>query len=745
MKIIALLICAFNLLPVYAQDSKANTESKKAKVDLKQITEEITFDFKNNLNLAHFYREGLIIDPTRQSVIKYLRDDQKNWAYGHVKDGRNVMMPKGVQARFWIPITPEFRGLDLQLEVILKPADASQKVDLFFDDTKISHEVYKTDEWSHKVYQIPASLTKEGLHLIKFHFSKRFKHDDVEFPAWFRLLRISAKNTKPLADVETELTNYINVDALYRNEIKLLPLQSLEYYLNPPKQGVLTGQVKGGEIELFSQQKVGDVSKSLGVFKDKIDLKLDIFKGNATRLVVKHLKGEPVISAQIAPTAITANEVTTPKYVVFWLVDTLRADKLPFYQMKNSNQRAKVKTPHLTAFSKEASIFEPFYVQGNESKASHASLFSGTYPVRHKVYDHDAKLADEYTTIAEAFLAQKYKTAGFVANGYISEKWGYTQGFEFFENYIRENRPNNAAYINKQTFEWINKLPEIKDPKTKTSSKTPFYAYLGTSDPHVSYRVHEEYMKDYDTEEYDGLFKNNVSGEELEEIKSKKKKISARDKIRIEAMYENEIAYNDAQFGKLVEYLKSKKIYDETLIVVTADHGEEFWEHGSCGHGHSLYQELVAVPLLIKWPKNFPAKRIDMGVDGTDLLPTLMEMIGATIPATVQGRSIVPYLNAQNVYPQAILASKGNEKYTIQIGQTKVIYQSAESINAYHLGNDVKEASNLADQHYILTLSGLDPMLLYLSRPRAWQKRSWGVPNVLSKKYPLAFPESWKK
>jgi hypothetical protein len=91
------------------------------------------------------------------------------------------------------------------------------------------------------------------------------------------------------------------------------------------------------------------------------------------------------------------------------------------------------------------------------------------------------------------------------------------------------------------------------------------------------------------------------------------------------------------------------------------------------------------------------------------------------------------------------LASKGNEKYAIQIGNTKVIYQSPESINAYHVASDFKEAKNVADENYILTLSGLDPILLYLSRPRAWNKRNWGVPNVLSKKFPRGFPVSWKK
>ncbi len=730
----------------YAQDKAAKEKTAKEKADqlaVEKAIKDLSFDLQNNLNLAHIYQNGLIIDPSNQGIVKYLRDDQKNWSYGHQKDGRAVIMPKSVQARFWVPITAEMAKQELKLEIILKATFKDQKMDLFWDEEKISHEIYD-GEWSQKSYKIPADKAKEGLHLIKLHFSKRKNVDGIESPAWVRLLKVSTVDAKDLPTNEVELSKLINTKPLYQT-LQLVENQTLEYYINPPKEGVLSGEVKGGVVEILATNQVGSSAKSLGTFKDKISVKLESLKGEASRLIVKHISGQPVLNASIAPTELLLNQAMKPKYVVFWLIDTLRADKLPFYQMANTNKRDKVKTPALSAFAKESSVFEPFYVQGNESKASHASLFTGTYPIKHKVFTHEAKLEDKFTTIAELFKDTGYETAGFVSNGYISDKWGYTQGFNTFENFIRDNKPNSAAFINKTAFAWVNQLAEVENPETKKKEIKPFYLYLGTSDPHVSYRVHEEYMSQYDKEPYDGLFKNNVSGEELEEIKSKKKKITKRDESRIEAMYENEIAYNDAQFGKMIAFLKEKRIYNDTLVIVSADHGEEFWEHGSCGHGHSLFQELIAVPLLIKWPQSFPAQKINFGVDGTDLVPTLSALLGKPKDAHSQGRNIIPYLKSKNTYPQAILASKGDEKYAISIANTKVIYQSAESISAFHLNKDIAEKKNLIDSNYILTLSGLDPLLLYLSRPRAWQKTIWGAPNALSDQFPKEFPKSWKK
>jgi arylsulfatase A-like enzyme len=180
---------------------------------------------------------------------------------------------------------------------------------------------------------------------------------------------------------------------------------------------------------------------------------------------------------------------------------------------------------------------------------------------------------------------------------------------------------------------------------------------------------------------------------------------------------------------------------------VSADHGDEFWEHGSCGHGHSLYQELISVPLMIRWPNAFPAGRFTAGSEGVDLLPTMIELMGAELSegAQLQGRSLLPQLSATEAYPQAYMASQGTERFALTLNRAKVIFRGRGSIESYNLSRDKKEARDLYKEDAVLTSTALDPLILYLARPRTWDKAQWGAPNALSASFPSELPKAWLK
>jgi arylsulfatase A-like enzyme len=352
-------------------------------------------------------------------------------------------------------------------------------------------------------------------------------------------------------------------------------------------------------------------------------------------------------------------------------------------------------------------------------------LFTGTYPVVHRVFTHEANLPDAHTTLAEAFKKAGYKTGGFCANGYVSDRWNFDQGFAKgdFRNFIREGGANNAKAIVKSAKGFID-----------ANKGKPFYLYLGTSDPHVTYRAHKEFIGQYDTGgAYTGRYMKNLSGEELGKIKTQKKPPSDRDQKRIEALYENEIAFNDKHFGELVAHLKAAGIYDETMIIVSSDHGDEFWEHGSAGHGHSLHQELINVPLMIRFPGALAGKRAEFGVDGVDLLPMMMSMLGQARPGDVQGLDVLPLVAAEGaVYPRATIASMGTGSYALQVGSAKVIMRSERSITAYDTKADPGEKSDVFGDKVVLTMAAMDPLSVFLSRAAKWDKAKWGSPNNLA-------------
>lgn len=677
----------------------------------------LEYDLTLNAPLAHVYRAGVLADAASPGFIKYTRDIRDKWKFNPNVDGHPAAYHPGIQANLWLPVGPELKGKKLAIEALIRPAHKSPKMDAFLNGDKIGSPALKSAVWQVVRIDVDAGKVEQGINKVRLHYNRSVDVGGMKTASAIRYVRIvDASTPKPPIDAKAITA------AISSTEGKAIVLPDgagLDFYVTPTTGSTLTGTAQGGQAEVWAQTDGGAPTKLGG--GASVNIGLGKYANKAVRLMLRGKGGHVKFTGKIAGGKAGPARISKPKYVVFWLIDTLRADKLGFYPQKNANGRKKVKTPNLDAVVKDGVVFDPFYVEGTESKASHASLFTGTYPLLHKVYNHKAKLSTKHTTIAEAFKSAGYRTAGFVSNGYVSDKWNYDQGFQKFVNFIREGKAHNAIAVVKKAKPWI----------TKNKDK-PFYLYLGTSDPHVTYRAHNEFIEEYDGKGYGGSYKKYLSGKELGRLKGQKNPPKARDRKRIEALYENEIAFNDKHFGDLVAHLKAEGIYDETMIIISADHGDEFWEHGGCGHGHNLHQELVRVPMVIRYPASFPAGRSTAGADGVDLLPTLMALLGQTPPKDVQGRSLLPFVGATNPYPQAVMAMNGRDAYTLAVGPAKAIMRSESSIKVYDVANDIAESSDEYGKKTVLTLAALDPLTLWLSRPTAWRRAKMGAPNNLT-------------
>jgi len=679
------------------------------------------YDFGHNAPLAHVYRDGVVADAANPGFVKYQRAMRRNWTRAN-EDGRPCAYVPGLQGNVWLPVERELTKTELVFEAALKPFGKGQRADVFINKKKIG-SLELPPGWKTYRLKIPAGVVKRGYAKVRIHFRRTVMHAGEKTAAAVRYVRLTKKSAVAAPTDESAVAGALTVN---RDGGLFLPQGAgLDYYLVPTKGMTFVGQAHGGTVEVWAGRD-GKKAKKLG---EGTTLKIAL-KGlgdQPIRLMLRGKSGDAILKGAKLVTNAKTNvpKVAAPQYVIFWLIDTLRADKLDFYNVPNANRRPKPATPHLTAMSKEATIFEPFWVQGNESKASHASLFTGTYPVRHKVYNHKAKLRDTHTTLAEAFATAGYVTGGFVSNGYISDKWNYTQGFKKknFSNFIREGKANNAKAVTNAAIRWIDK-----------NKAKPFYLYLGTSDPHVTYRAHKKLIGKYDRgAPYTGRYMKNLTGTELGQLKSKRKPPSQRDQQRIEALYENEIEFNDHHFGRLVAHLKKLGIYEQTMIIISSDHGDEFWEHGSCGHGHSLHQELVSVPLVIRMPGAFPkGKRVTAGAEGVDLLPTVQKLLNQPVATDNQGRDVRPLAWTKGrVYPSAIIASQGIGSYALQVGRAKVVMRSESSIKVYDVLNDPAERTDQFGEKLTLSAAALDPLSLFLSRAKGWKKAEMGAPNNL--------------
>lgn len=283
--------------------------------------------------------------------------------------------------------------------------------------------------------------------------------------------------------------------------------------------------------------------------------------------------------------------------VIFILIDTLRADHLSYFGYERNT------SPNLDAFAKENLVFKNAFSPAPWTPTAMASIFTGLYPSVHGMIPPNsreealrsaAKLTDKVYTLAELFKDNGYYTMAVQTNPWLSNTFGYAQGFD---NYVFKHR-QKANIINDEAYKLLNEFIENKDNKGK-----PFYLYLHYLDPHNPYKAPKE---------YDTLYTDTIQGDYDER---------AQELIR---KYDREIKYTDDKMGELFDFLKKKKLYDNSIIVVLADHGEQFFERGHHGHGFNLYSEEIHVPFFLKAPKqrgvvNEPVSSIDLFSTFVDL------------------------------------------------------------------------------------------------------------------------------
>lgn len=309
------------------------------------------------------------------------------------------------------------------------------------------------------------------------------------------------------------------------------------------------------------------------------------------------------------------------------LVDTLRADHLSYHGYGRET------SPHLDRFAAESTAFLNHYSHASRTGPSVASLFTGLYPRSHGVLNpleaRDAKgiLSERQTTLAEILERHGYSSHGIVTNINVSPRFGFDQGFASYASLERSSRIDIADL----------------------ELTAPFFLYLHYMEPHSPYNAPDPFRNTWTDPNYQGP----VTGRhrQLDHIVAGELVPDAEDQSQLTALYDQEIRHFDDQFAKLLETLESRALLENTLLLVTADHGEELFDHGSVLHGYTLYEEQLRVPFILRDPRNENPTRLSAITRQVDVLPTLLELMGISYDGTIQGRSLVPLISGEGGDP----------------------------------------------------------------------------------------------
>ena len=677
------------------------------------------FDLYANRTLAHIeQRDGLIIAAGAPGFARYQHFGRPTagWKLRAEVEGRRVALPQ-TSAKLGIPLTPtQARSQSVWL-ALKSPSRSSIKITV---GGKASQPVALAPGWQVVQVQLPAEALQPGENNLTLTFAQSgsFATADgatVKAAAAVQWLQIGG--TAPPSGAGAEPPKLSD-----GNKLLLPGGGALYYYVQVPQGGALRLKGEGGGCQVkVTLDGPGSATKG-----QPMDLALDgtalpLSAAGEIRRLGLHATGScarvALTEAQLlgSGAAPVVHRDQRPRNVIFWLSDDTRADKYKLW-----NKSSRVETPVLDAFSQTATRFAIAYAQGNESRVSHASLFTGLYPAQHHFINDKAVLSDSFVIMPEAVKPAGLYTIGHIANGYITKRWGFGDGWDLLKNHIHEGGGLKSQDLVADARSFLTKGPG----KTK-----PFFLYLGVIDAHVSWRAYEPWISKYDPKPYSGPFVKGCMDPQLDKIVAGQLQITARDRERVIALYDSDISYSDHQFGQLLELLKKTGHDGDTMIIFASDHGEEFWDHGRVGHGQSLRQELIHVPMWIYYPPLFPAgKVVQEGAELIDLLPTLTDALGVATPKEVQGESLLPLAQGQGAgYPRPAIASQYELAHTMRLGRYKLWVGGSGQIKLYDGQEDPGEQKELTAEQPIAYRFIADAMGLWMAYQSQWKKSRWGV------------------
>ena len=324
--------------------------------------------------------------------------------------------------------------------------------------------------------------------------------------------------------------------------------------------------------------------------------------------------------------------------LVVIVIDALRPDHTSAYGYRRPT------TPFLETLAEESLVFVNAYANAPWTRPATTSMLTGLLPSAHRTQSDRSKLPAAVTTVAQELKKLGYRTAAVVGNGNAGRIAGLDRGFDDFADTVThwDGLPT-AANVYDEAIEWL---------RHKRPTDQPWFLFVFLVDPHDPYHAPPEYER---------LWLGQHKGEPRRRVHWEyKNKIPRRERDAMIALYDASLRYTDDQTRRFVDELKRLKVYDQTSLMLTADHGEAFGEHGYYLHAYHHTDEFLRVPLIMRSPSLRGAGHVFPLAQSVDLAPTLIDLAGGTPRAGLHGQSLVSLVKAP-VDPLRIAVSEYNE------------------------------------------------------------------------------------
>jgi arylsulfatase A-like enzyme len=469
---------------------------------------------------------------------------------------------------------------------------------------------------------------------------------------------------------------------------------------------IITLEIKGRGKTIF-QKNVSlpprQESRTLNFSMNKVDLP---YRVEPARLSFMTTGAEGAFAYWYNP-VLYSRSFKRPN-IILVSIDTLRADHLGIYGY------ARQTSPALDSLAQDGAVFLNTFATSAWTLPSHASMLTSLFGFNHQIYYNDERIGTSLVTLADVLRQNRFFCAAFTGGVYVGSRYGFSKGFDSFSE--REGDfsvPDSAERVRRAVTEWIGQNQDKN-----------FFLFLHTYQPHSPYDCPAPFSSEFLGHD-SKLQKVNI----LDYLGGKEgtfKPLSEEERRDFIGLYDGEIRYTDERLIKpLLSRLKQLDLYDRTMVIVTSDHGEEFFDHGGWEHGHTLYNELLKVPLVIKFPDSkFRGKRIESIISLVDVMPTILEEMGIDDKNLgLDGRSLQPLLKGESREDRVFFADRKShvtdtntsQRITLNEGRMKLILNKVFSlqeltfyrypppmtppVELYDLREDPAEKKNIADKN----------------------------------------------
>lgn len=312
----------------------------------------------------------------------------------------------------------------------------------------------------------------------------------------------------------------------------------------------------------------------------------------------------------------------TRSNVVLIVADTLRKDHLGAYG------HTRPTTPNVDSLAASATRYTRAFSQASWTTPSVAALLTSQYPSRLDILDVPHRLKSDFELLPEVLQANGYVTGGIISHDFLGSEWNFDQGYdEFYEELAQGHYFVSSPQVTDRAIDFIDRHLD-----------QPFFLLVHYFDPHHVYRTHDGF--DFATPlDYQGGLRRNMTLRALRE--RDEDSIEKTDVDYLEALYDSDVAFTDHHIGRLLDHLRQTQLFDSSFLVFTADHGEEFFDHRSFGHALTLYDEVIAVPLIVKYPNQEEPSVSPRLVGLIDVFPTIVDLLDISPSRALSGESLL--------------------------------------------------------------------------------------------------------